>query len=236
MRSTAWLFAMLATVVATSRAQEPPRTVQVTGTAEVLAEPDRAVITLGVEARRPQLDAARTDVARGIDALLKLTRELKIDPKDVRTTRLTVQPEYDWSNPRERRLVGYYVLRHAEIVLRDLEQLGILLEHAVSLGVNQVGEPRLESSRRRELERQALALAIEDARQNAEVAARAAKASLGAVRAIDSSVSSTPVPFPQPVMARAMSTDSERAATYQTGQLAFSATVRVQYDLAIPSR
>jgi len=236
MRSTILLLTALAAFAAQSGAQEIPRTVQVTGTAEVLAEPDRAVIMLGVESRRPELEAARNDVARGIDALLKLTRELKIDPKDVRTTRLTVQPEYDWNNTRERRLIGYYVLRQAEITLRDLEQLGILLERAVTLGANQVGEAQLQSSRRRELERQAMALAIEDARQNAEAAARAAKATLGAVRTIDSSVSYTPVPFPQPAMARVMSADTERAATYQAGQLTFSATVRVQYDLGVASR
>lgn len=220
----------------TAAAQVAARTINVTGAAEMFAEPDRASLTLGIEARKPEIAAARTDVAHGIDALLKLTRELKIDAKDVRTTRLTVQPEYDWNNTtRQRKLVGYYVSRQAEIVVRDLDQLGILLERAISLGANQVGDPRLESSRRRDLERQAMALAIDDARLNAEAVARAAKASLGPVRSIDSSVAYTPLPFAvnQGVMARAQSNDSDRAATYQMGQLNFNASVRVQYDLVV---
>ncbi|MBC7983172.1 MAG: SIMPL domain-containing protein, partial [Candidatus Obscuribacterales bacterium] len=99
------------------------RTVAVTGLGEVLAEPDRASVSLGIEARKPQLEAARTEVGKGVDAILKLTRELKIDAKNVRTTRLNVQPEYDWNNPtRQRRLIGYYVMRQVEIDLRDLEQ------------------------------------------------------------------------------------------------------------------
>jgi len=217
-------------------AQATTRTASVSGTAEVLAEPDRAQVTLGIEARKPQLEAARTEVARGIDAILKLTRELKIDAKDVRTTRLTVQPEYDWnSSTRERRFVGYYVARQAEVVVRDLEQLGLLLERAVTLGANNVGEPRLESSRRREFERQALELAIKDARLNAEAAARAANATLGAVRNIDSTMTYTPLPMAlgNVMTARAMSGDTERAATYQAGQLTFSASVRVLYDLEV---
>src|SRR5205085_1746343 len=122
--------------------------IQVSGTAEVHAEPDRATVIIGIESRKPQLDAAQAQVTRGIDAILKLTRDLKVDSKDVRTTRLNVQPDYDWNNAtHERRLVGYYVVREAEIVVRNLEQLGALLERAVSLGANNVGAPRLESSR-----------------------------------------------------------------------------------------
>ena len=217
-------------------AQNSPRTVSVSGAAEVYAEPDRATLTLGIESRKPQLETARNDVTRGIDALLKLARELKIDAKDVKTARLTVQPEYDWNNPtRQQKLIGYYVSRQAEVVVRDLEQLGLLLERAVTLGANQVGDPRLESSRRHDLERQAMGLAVDDAKLNAEAVAKAAKASLGAVRSIDSSVAYTPIPFAaNPVlMARAKSSDSDRSTTYQTGQLSFSASVRVQYDLVV---
>jgi uncharacterized protein YggE len=229
---------LLATAISgTALGQTAPRTVSVSGAAEVFAEPDRATLTLGVESRKPTLEPARAEVAKGIDALLKLAKELKIDPKDVRTTRVTVQPEYDWnSTTRQRKLTNYYVLRQAEIVLRDLDQLGILLERAVTSGANQVGEPMLESSKRRDLERQAMALAIDDAKLNAEAVARAAKATLGPVRTIDTSVSYTPIPFANQSMmvsARAMSSDTERAQTYQKGQLTFSATVRVQYDLIV---
>lgn len=238
MRTMSILTLLLAAAVSsTALGQAAPRTVSVTGAAEVFSEPDRATLTLGVESRKPTLEPARTEVAKGIDALLKLAKELKIDPKDVRTTRVTVQPEYDWnSTTRQRKLTGYYVLRQAEIVLRDLDQLGVLLERAVTAGANQVGEPMLESSKRRDLERQAMALAIDDAKLNAESVARAAKASLGPVRTIDSSVSYTPIPFasqPMVMSARAMSGDAERAQTYQKGQLTFSASVRVQYDLIV---
>lgn len=212
------------------------RSVQVGGIGEVHAEPDRAMVTLGIESRKPTLEAARNDVTRGIEAILKLTRDFKIDSKDVRTTRLVVQPEYDWNNTsRERKLIGYYVSRQAEIMLRDLEQLGLLLERSVSLGANSIGDPRLESSRQHELEREALALAIDDARLNAEAVAKAAKATVGPVRTIDSSVAYAPPPVPlqMNVMSVRAKSDTDRAATYQLGQLSFSASVRVQYDLLV---
>ena len=115
--------------------------------------------------------------------MLALTRELKIDPKHVNATRLQVQPEYRWNeNDRKRVLLGYMVSRQIEVELRDLDQLGTLLERAVDAGVNQVGDPMLDSSRRKELEREAMTKAVEDARLNAEALARAAGAKLGAVR------------------------------------------------------
>lgn len=214
------------------------RIVAVSGSGEILAEPDRATVLLGIEARKPQLATARTEVGRGVDAILKLTRDLKIDPKYVRTTRLNVQPEYDWNNPeRQRKLIGYYVLRQVEIDLRDLDQLGTLLERAVSLGANQVGEAQLDSTRRRDFERQALAKAIEDAKLNADAAAKASNTKLGAVRSINTSGAvSPPMPmaYERTMLKASMASDAGRAETYQIGQMSFSATAQVVYDLIVP--
>ena len=151
-------------------AEEPrPRTVTVSGMAEVSAEPDIARVTLGVESRKPTMEAARAEVAATVDRVLALARELKIDPKQVNATRVQVQPEYRWNeNDRERVLLGYVVSRQVEVELKDLDKLGALLERAVDAGVNQVGDPMLDSSRRKDLEREAMTKAVEDARLNAE--------------------------------------------------------------------
>ena len=112
--------------------------------------------------------------------MLALTRELKIDPKYVDSTRLQVQPEYRWNEKDSQRvLLGYVVSRQIEVELRDLDQLGALLERAVTAGVNQVGDARLDSSHRKDLERDALGRAVADARLNAEALAKAAGAQLG---------------------------------------------------------
>lgn len=222
-----------AVVAATAHAQqaEQPRTIGVSGQGEVRAEPDRATVTLGVEARKPKLEDARADVARTVEAVLKLTRDLKIDPKLVRSTRVNVQPEYNWGaqNANQRTLIGYYVARQVEVELHDLEKLGQLLERATDLGINQLGEPRLDSSKRQDLVREALAKAVADARQNAEVIAKAAGAKLGTARTINANTELTPPPMP---MVRTMAMEAKAAgAPYQSGEMTFNATVSVQYDL-----
>ena len=224
---------LLAGAGANAQQIEQPRTIGVSGQGEVRAEPDRATVTLGVESRKPKLEDARAEVAKTVDAVLKLTRDLKIDQKLVRSTRVNVQPEYNWGNgqPNERTLIGYYVARQVEVELHDLEKLGQLLERATDLGVNQMGDPRLDSSKRQDLVREALAKAVVDARQNAEVIAKAAGAKLGAARTINASSEFTPPPMP---MVRAMAMEAKAAgggAQYQSGEMTFNATVNVQYDL-----
>jgi uncharacterized protein len=208
------------------------RTIGVSGQGEVRAEPDRATVTLGVESRKPKLEDARAAVAKTVDAVLKLTRDLKIDPKQVRSTRINVQPEYNWGsgNPNERTLIGYYVARQVEVELHDLEKLGQLLEKSTDLGVNQMGDPRLDSSKRQDLVREALAKAVVDARQNAEVVAKAAGAKLGNARTINANTEFTQPPVPM-VRAMAMEAKAAGGAPYQSGEMTFNATVTVQYDL-----
>jgi uncharacterized protein len=230
--STLALALLLACTAAHAQQAEPPRTIGVSGQGEVRAEPDRATVTLGVESRKPKLEDARAAVAKTVDAVLKLTRELKIDPKQVRSTRINVQPEYNWgaNNANERTLIGYFVSRQVEVELHDLEKLGQLLERATDLGVNQMGDPRLDSSKRQDLVREALAKAVVDARQNAEVIAKAAGARLGNARTINANTEFSQPPVP---MARAMAMEAKAAggAPYQSGEMTFNATVNVQYDL-----
>jgi uncharacterized protein YggE len=213
---------------------ERPRIISVSGQAEIQAEPDRAVLTLGIEARKPKMEDARAEVTKAVEAVMKLTRDLKIEQKYVRTTRINVQPEYNWDgNARERNLIGYYVTRQVEIELRDLEKLGQLVEKSIDLGVNQLGDPRLDSSKRRELEREAMSKAVADARLNAEVIAKAAGARLGPPRTISASSGFMPPPMPmmKANMARMEAAADSAAGSYQSGQMGFNGQVQVEYDL-----
>ena len=198
------------------------------------AQPDMARVTLGVDARRKTLAEARAEVTAAIDRLLALTRELKIDPRYVNATRLQVRPEYTWNEQsRKQVLQGYYVGRQVEVELRDLDQLGPLLERAVTAGANQVGDASLDSTRRKELERQAMTLAVQDAAANAGTLAQAAGARLGPVRTLNASASPPPMPmYRMAAMAEAAAAPPAES-TYAAGEMKFAATVSAEYDLVI---
>jgi hypothetical protein len=179
---------------------------------------------------------ARAEVAKTVDRVLALCKDLKIDPKLVNSTRLQVQPDYSWNDQtRKQVLVGYVVSRQVQVELRDLEQLGPLLERAGSAGVNQVGDPMLDSTKRKELERQAMTLAVQDARLNAETLAQAAGVKLGAVRALNASSGPPVIPMyrSKMVMADAAAAPPAPEASYQPGEMKFSASVSAEYDLVV---
>ena len=227
---------MLASAGVATAAEAPLRLVSVTGSGEVKAQPDMAYVTLGVEARRPTLAAARAEVNATVERLLALTRELKIEPKFVDSTRLQVQPDYRWDEKSSSQvLLGYVVSRQVDVELHDLDRLGTLLEKSVSAGVNQVGGARLDSSRRKELERAALTQAVDDARLNADALARAAGAKLGPVQSL-STTGTMPVPMyaerAMSVAAAPMADAAEKS--YQSSEMKFTASVSAQFALLGP--
>ena len=230
----AGLLSLLALPLSAAPAEEArPRTAAVNGQGEISAEPDLAHVTLGVESRKPTMAEARADVAATVDRVLALTRSLRIDPKLVDATRVQVQPEYSWNEKdRKRVLLGYMVSRQVQVELRDLEQLGPLLERAVDAGVNQVNDPVLDSSRRKDLEREAMTRAVQDARLNAETLARAAGVKLGAVRTLNASSTGPVVPLYKARVAMADAMEAQEAV-YQPGEMKFSATVSAEYDLLV---
>ncbi len=227
---------MLASASVATAAEAPLRLVSVTGSGEVKAQPDMAYVTLGVEARRPTLAEARAEVNATVERLLALTRELKIEPKFVDSTRLQVQPDYRWDEKSSSQvLLGYVVSRQVDVELHDLDRLGTLLEKSVSAGVNQVGGARLDSSRRKELERAALTQAVDDARLNADALARAAGAKLGPVQSLSAS-GAMPVPLyaerAMSVAAAPMADAAEKS--YQSSEMKFTASVSAQFELLVP--
>ena len=238
LRGALALAALLASAPGWSASPEEcvsPRLASVSGRGEVRAEPDQARLTLGVEAREPTLEAARTRVNRSVESLLRLTKELGIPERLVNSTRLNVQPEYAWlEKTRTRKLIAYVVSRTVAIDLRELDKLGQLLERSLELGANQVGDPVLDHSRRVELERQALGLATQDALHNAEAMAGALQANVGAVRSLNAAQESPP---PMPVFAMASRSlavaDAGAGApqSYQPGELVFRASVNASFDL-----
>jgi uncharacterized protein YggE len=219
---------------ATAAEREEPRLVSVQGAGEVRAQPDRATVTLGITTRQPTVEAARQEANRVTEQLLGVARGLQIPNEQIRSTRINVNPEYVWNEPRRQRdFKGYVVQRQLIVDLRDIEKLGPLMEKSMTAGANLVQEPVLDSSKRKDLERQALALAVEDARRNADVLARSVGMAVGMPRNVaGNGAFQPPQPMPMVAMARAAPMDAvESPQTYQTGELVFSASASVTYDL-----
>jgi uncharacterized protein len=234
MRALGLVLALWLTVPGASAAEPEPRVVNVSGQGEARGPADVAYVTLGVASHAATIEPARQATNEVVGRLLKLTRELGIPEKDVRATALVIGPDYSYGPKREPTIQGYHVTRPVQVELKDLDRLGSLLEKAVTAGANEVQPPRLDSTRRGDLEREALASAVADARKNADVIARGLNASVGAPRSVSASGPVRPMPMVAARMAVAGAA-AEAPETYQAGELVFQASVNATFDL-VPGR
>lgn len=234
MRYFILLTALFATTAAAGIEDQPPvRSISVSGVGEVEALPDAAFVSMAIEARHKDLQVARNQVDGRVTAFLKLVDGLGIERKHVQTAGLHVRPEYRWEDKTRRRyLDAYHVSRQLQVDLRDLDKLGALMTRAVQAGVNQVHPPQFRASNERELRRQALARAAQDARANARVLADTLGVKLGPVRSLQAQQNEH---YPRPrhqVAAMRMEADSSAVEqSYEAGQIRLEASVNASFDI-----
>jgi uncharacterized protein len=201
------------------------------GTGMVEVEPDIARLGFGVSATHPTVAEGRDEVARGVARLIALARDMGLKDEHIATAALHVRPHHEW-NPetRTQRLAGYVVTRQVALKLSDLSRLGELTEQALGLGVTEASPAAFDTSRRAELEAEALAAAARDARARARVMAEALDMKLGVPLHVETGGVAEP---PQPML-RAMALEADGvsgAETYQPGLIRVSAAVTARFAL-----
>ncbi|HXV85918.1 MAG TPA: SIMPL domain-containing protein, partial [Gemmatimonadales bacterium] len=156
-----------------------PREIVVTASRSVELAPDYAVVHLGVETRHPDAARAGAEHARIATAVREALRSLGFPAESLPTMGYSVQPEYD----RERnRPVGYSVRGAVEARVHDLTRVGRVIDAALTAGANRVSALAFESTRREPARLQAIELAVQAARAEAEAIARAAGVTVQSLR------------------------------------------------------
>lgn len=214
------------------------RTVSVSGQGEVSVEPDRARLSLGVEATNPELKAAEAEVNKVVRAYLVEAKSLGLKDEQISTAGVTINPEYVWDDKtRRQKFTGYKAQRQIDVRVDDLTQIGDLILRATKVGINQVNSPVLESSKAKELQRQALIKATEDARGKAQLLADTLNVKLGAVRSVSASDAPPPPVMYKVAMMRAaapMADSGNAEMGFSGGEIKYSANVSAEFDLIAP--
>lgn len=166
---------------------QPGRLVTMTGTATAQGTPDRAWVTVGVEARSPDTRTAREQVAVSMQHIQQRLKALGIPDAALRTSSFNVTQDWQFNQVRERTLRGYVVSNQIEVRVDDIAKVPAIIDGSVASGANMLHGVRWDMKDRQALERQALRLAFEDARGRADVIARAAGSTLGQAYAVQES-------------------------------------------------
>ena len=207
------------------------RTVAVRGLGTVMAEPDQVRISVQVNTRGESATVAMTQASVKTREILAILKSYGIDDKNIQTSRISVSPILDYQrNIQPPPIVGYAGTNDFSVLFKGklMEKVGDFMDKAVSAGATSFGGLMYESSRQRELERDALKKAATDARARAAVLANELGASLGKVMSISESVAS---PGPVYNVRTAMTDAMTSAAPVMTGELTINTTADVVFEL-----
>lgn len=220
---------------AQNTAQVPQRTMSLTGQAEVKSAPDIAVISAGVVSEARTAREALTLNNKSMASVLQTIEASGVAKKDIQTSNFSVQPKYKYakrSSTGEQdppRIVGYTVSNSVTVIVRELANLGQVLDAVVSSGVNQMNGLSFSIAEPAPLRNQARKLAVAEARERAELYAQAAGVSLGKILSISEAVGVRP---PQPVSRRAAFESAAAAAVpIAQGQQAIQMQVNIVWEI-----
>lgn len=209
--------------------QALPRTISITGNGSATSPPDMATINTGVVTQgKNAADAmkANNEIMAKLMAALKAQ---KIPAKDVQTSDFSVSPQYarDDRGRTQQEIVGYRVSNQVRVVIRNLPELGKVLDTLVSTGSNRVSGISFGITDSDGILNEARNNAIADARSKANLYAQALGIKVGKVVSV--SESSVIAPRPQ-FFARAAMADS--AVPIASGEQELTATIDVVFAIA----
>ena len=198
--------------------------VTVTGEATVSVAPDTSIIRLGVTSQGKTAREANDANAKQMTAVIAALKGAGIADRDVQTSHLSIQPQYDTSRPGAARLTGFQATNQVTVKIHTIDKLPDILDKAIGAGANEMSCIEFMVTERSKLLDQARAQAMADARRKAEIYAQAADAKVGHVVAItEAGAASAP-----PVALQAMRASG---VPIVPGEQTLHAQVTVSYEL-----
>jgi uncharacterized protein YggE len=205
--------------------------ISVIGAGIVLATPNVARITIGVEVFDPSLTNAQAEASRRMDAVVNKLRAAGIAESDIRTVSFNINPLYDQRDQTTQVLRGYQVQNLVEIKTTNVNGLGPLLDDAVGAGASRVYGIRFEASDMEALKSQARDQAMQNARAKAEQLARDAGVSLGRAVRIEEADTGGVTPVRQNAAPAAALAAQAPQTPIQPGELQVLTNVHVVWSI-----
>jgi uncharacterized protein YggE len=176
-------------------AQAEPPAISVSGEATVSVPPDMAEIDGGFTSEAKTAHEASDASNAAMGKVLLALKAAGIEPKDIQTSRLSLQPQTQNAPNRSAppTIVGYRASNHVTIRLRDVTKVASVIDMLVGAGANDIGGINFLVSAASKLLDEARAQAFADARRKAEIYAKAAGVTLGTPLSISEGSASAPV-------------------------------------------
>ncbi len=109
--------------------------ISVSGEGSIDLVPDLALLNVGVETMAESVSQAREEAAQAMDAIIAAVKAHGLEDRDIQTRSFNIWPQYDYQN-NDRSLVGYTVSNSATVKIRDIYNVGPIIDDVANAGGN----------------------------------------------------------------------------------------------------
>ncbi|MEO1659956.1 MAG: SIMPL domain-containing protein [Pseudomonadota bacterium] len=213
---------------------QPETTISLSAEGSVKREPDIAFLNAGVQTQGETAQAAMSANATAMNGVFEALEAANIEASDLQTSNFSLQPQYDYSNRpagQPPRLTGYQASNQLTVRVRDLDSLGETMDALVGAGGNTFSGLRFALEDDRAAKNAARDIAMKEAIARAELYAAASGYELARVVTISESSGYSP----QPMAMMAQSRSAESSTPIASGEVGYSVSVNVTFELRKPA-
>jgi uncharacterized protein YggE len=205
------------------------RSITVVGTGKVTGKPDIARVTVGIETQAPSLQTAVDDNKAKMNSLLDTLKKLGLADQDIRTSNYSVytervSPPAAGAEASTDQMI-YHVTNQVDVAVRDVDQIGDVLDKAVAAGANNIYGVNFSVEDTAKLEADARAKAVADGQARAEELAQLNGVQLGEVLTVSEVVGGA-VPLYREA---AMGLGAGGGTPVEPGELEMSSSIQITY-------
>lgn len=202
----------------------------VSGTGEVTATPDVAILTLGVEAQETTVKVAQSEAATAMNGVVDALKSNGVADTDIQTQWYSISPVTKWDDKTNEQITtGYSVTNMVTTKIRDISKAGTIIDAVTDAGGNltringisfTVNDPTAYNTQAREK-------AMQDAAAKAQQLASLAGVTLGKAIYISESGSY----IPSPIRLTASAEGASASTPISPGELDITLSVSVGYSI-----
>jgi len=205
----------------------------VNGTGKVMATPDIATISLGIEAQQASVAEAQSMATNAMNLVMDALAANGVAEKDIQTRNFNIQRVTKWDRETEQEtVIGYRVTNTVTAKIRDIDNAGIIIEAVATAGgdLTRIDNIAFSVDDPTPYQQEARAKAIEDAAAKAKQLAGLSGVNLGKPTYISESMQ-----YPSPIYAERAFMDAAVPAAapppISPGETEINVSVQITYAI-----
>jgi len=211
----------------------PLRTLSVSGTGRVTLAPDIAYINIGVHTEDGDVGEALARNNEQAQQVIDALKAMGVSDSDIQTSNFNIYPAQQYGPNGEVLSTRFVVDNTVYVTVRDLPELGEMLDTVVTSGANSINGIQFDLADKTAAMTDARKQAVENASNLAEEMAAATNVELGQIQSINVFTNTGPMPY-YDVYGRgggAGMAAAETAAPISAGQIVITADVSLVYEI-----